>query len=409
MQPFEQMISTIRASSLDRVLACPGSLTVNAVVKPREGDDGDEGTWCHWISAQRIKTEMGAIGDIGAQPRGPFPHSTWISDYYVRHVMEVTPADYSLECEAALAYEFAAEGKPRQITVIDWDEGRPVQGKRPYAGFVLSGHIDCLALSPDATNAIGWDLKTGYDPVDCADSNWQILGYCVLLKRAYPGLQSVTFYIVQPRNDEDEGYERISVVTIDRLSAAVASLTAKIADAISRPLELNTTIKGCKFCVGCSCPAIRAEQEKMKLTMTEEALAGLKAEPDDETLAEFAIGAKLLAKPTEDAKAILNARLDKVAQIVGADGTIITRQTQKGAWKVNDEQAFFRAMREVLPADEQLARVTKPSMTALKDEIAVALKVPKTSKNGVSAQSVFESTFAPLATQGVRQLVQFSQ
>jgi len=88
---------------------------------------------------------------------------------------------------------------------------------------------------------------------------------------------------------------------------------------------------------------------------------------------------------------------------------VITRVTQKGAWKVNDEQAFFRAMREVLPADEQLARVTKPSMTALKDEIAVALKVPKTSKNGVSAASVFDSTFAPLATQGVRQLVQFSQ
>ena len=28
---------TIRASSLDRVLSCPGSLTVNAIVKPREG------------------------------------------------------------------------------------------------------------------------------------------------------------------------------------------------------------------------------------------------------------------------------------------------------------------------------------------------------------------------------------
>ena len=219
------MIPTIRASSLDRVLACPGSLTVNAIVKPRDGTEGDEGTLCHWLSAQRIKTEMGAIGDIGAQPRGFYPNSVWISDYYVRHVMEVTPADYSLECEAALAYEFAAG-----------------------AGFVLSGHIDCLALSPDATHAIGWDLKTGYDPVDCADSNWQILGYCVLLKRAYPTLESVTFYIIQPRNDEDEGYERISVVTITDLDAATATLATKIADAISRPLELNTTIKGCRSC-----------------------------------------------------------------------------------------------------------------------------------------------------------------
>lgn len=377
------MIQTIRASSLDRVLSCPGSLTVNAVVKQRDGTEGDEGTLCHWLSAQRIKAEMGAGGDIGPQPRGFFPHSTWISDYYVRHVMEVTPAEYSLECEAALAYEFG--------------------------GFILSGHIDCLALSPDATHAIGWDLKTGYDPVDCADSNWQILGYCVLLKRAYLALQSVTFYIVQPRNDEDEGYERVSVVTITDLDAATVTLAGKIADAISRPLELNTTIKGCKFCVGCSCPAIRATQEKMKLTMTEETLAALKAEPDDETLAEFAIGTKLLAKPTEDAKALLNARLDKVAQIVGADGTVITRVTQKGVWKVNDKQAFFSAMRGLLPKDEQIARVVNPSMTALKDEIAAVMKVPKTSKEGVSAAGIFELTLAPLATQGVRQIVQFSQ
>jgi len=407
------MIPTIRCSSLDRVLSCPGSLTVNAIVAPRYGDDGDEGTWCHWISAQRIKTEMGAVGDIGPQPRGPFPHSTWISDYYVRHVMESTPASYSLECEAALAYEFTAD-TPCKIETVEWFNGRPMVGTKPYNGFTLSGHIDCLALSPDATHAIGWDLKTGYDPVDCADSNWQILGYCVLLKRAYPSLQSVTFYIVQPRNDEDgdsvnEGHPRVSCVTITDLDAAVATLAGKITDAISRPLELNTTIKGCRFCVGCSCPAIRAKQKLMRLTMTEESLASLKAQPDDATLAEFIIGAKELAKPTEDAKAMLNDRLDRSPQLVAADGTVITRVTQRGAWSVNDPQAFFRAMRELLPADEQIARVTKPSMTALKDEIARSMGVPKTSKAGVSAASIFDSTFAPLATQGVRNLVQFSQ
>lgn len=397
----------IRCSSLDRVLSCPGSLTVNRIVKPRQGDEGMQGTALHWAAHWRIQREIGAGGDIGPRPLGDYPRDQWIPDYYVRHVMENTPAPYSLECEVALAYEFAGHSE-RRITVVDWTDGKPVIRTAHYAGFILSGHIDCLALSPDATHAIGWDLKTGYDPVDCADSNWQILGYCVLLKRAYPALHSVTFYIVQPRNDEDEGDERVSCVTITNLDTAVATLADKIADAISRPLELNTTIKGCKFCVGCSCPAIRAEQEKMKQTMTEEALAALKAEPDDITLAEFAIGAKLLTKPIEDAKALLNDRLDKIGQLVAADGTVITRSVQKGSWTVNDPQAFFRAMREVLPADEHLARVTKPSMTALKDEIAVVLKVPKTSKNGVSAASVFDSTFAPLATQGVRQLIKFS-
>lgn len=402
------MTPTIRCSSLDRVLSCPGSLTVNAVVSPRDGDDGDEGTFQHWMSAQRIKIEMGASGDIGPQPPGSFPHSTWISDYYVRHVMETTPASYSLECEAALAY-FFEPAEERQITVVDWVDGKPKLRVQRYEGFTLSGHIDCLAISPDATHAIGWDLKTGYDPVDCAESNWQILGYCVLLKRAYPSLQSVTFYIVQPRNDEDEGYERVSVVTITDLDAAVVTLADKIADAISKPLELNTTIKGCRFCVGCSCPAIRAQQNLMIITMTEESLADLKATPDDATLAEFAIGTKVLAKPTEDAKALLNDRLDKVPSITAPDGTVITRVVQRGSWSVPEPVAFFAAMRSLLPKDEQIARVVKPSMTALKEVIAVELKVPKTSKAGVSAASIFEGTFAPLAVQGDRKLITYSQ
>ena len=94
---------------------------------------------------------------------------------------------------------------------------------------------------------------------------------------------------------------------------------------------------------------------------------------------------------------------------MGADGTVITRTVTRGTWTVNDPQAFFNAIRETLTSDECIARVVKPSMTALKDEIAKVMNVPKTSKNGVSAASVFDSTFAPLATQGVRNLVQFSQ
>lgn len=405
------MIPTIRASSLDRVLSCPGSLTVNAIVAPRDGDDGVEGTLVHWLSHRRIQAEMGAVGDIGAMPPGSFPHSTWIADYYVRHVMETVPASYGLECEAALAYEFTPT-EPRGVTVVDWVNGKPVLGRRRLYGFILSGHIDCLALSPDATHAIGWDLKTGYDPVDCADSNWQILGYCVLLKRAYPSLQSVTFYIVQPRNDEDEGNERVSVVTITDLDAAVATLAAKITDAISRPLELNTTIKGCKFCVGCSCPAIRAKQEeqkRMKLIMDEQLLAGLKPAPDDATLADFVIGAKELAKPTEDAKAMINERFDKADRMVASDGTVITRSQQNGSWTVKSPVEFYAAMRELLPADDAMARATKPRMTELKNEIAAAMKIPKTSSVGVSAASAFEAKFKPLAEQGVRNILHFSQ
>ena len=92
---------------------------------------------------------------------------------------EVTPDGWSLEVEVPLAYEFQFE-KPVPYRHRRWVDGAPVIRSRLAGGFVLSGHIDSCSINPDATEAIGWDLKTGYDPVDPADQNWQILGYAVL-------------------------------------------------------------------------------------------------------------------------------------------------------------------------------------------------------------------------------------
>lgn len=377
------MKPTFRCSSLDRDLLCNGAITLVPLVAPRDGDEGTEGTLLHHASASRFIKELGATGDIGPVPPGTIGFNRWIADYYFNHVRDTVPQDWSLECEAALSYE--------------WDR------------FILSGHIDCVALSPDATEAIGFDLKTGYDPVDVADSNWQILGYCVLLRRAYPSLNKVTFYIVQPRNNEDEGDPRVSSVTLENLDAATTTLEARINAAMDNAMEVNSGHAQCRWCpVGLQCPALQADLALMKIHLTPEAVAAIKHKPDPETLAEWVITARTLDRPTKDATELLHKALDSTAVVTSKSGVTVTRVIQKGSYDVPDRAKFHAALKAVLPSEESFIKTHEPSMTRIKDEIAVVMNVPKTSKNGISAAGIFDAQIRPHVVQGERRVLQFS-
>ena len=135
--------------------------------------ESSEGVYLHWLTHDRMKTELGAVGELGPKPPATpgIAFSHWISDFYFSVVKETVPADWSIEVEAALAYEMPLA---REIMVPVVERGQ--LRMEPCNSFTLSGHIDCLAMSPDGTRAIGFDLKTGYDPVDIAEYNWQILG-----------------------------------------------------------------------------------------------------------------------------------------------------------------------------------------------------------------------------------------
>ncbi len=263
---------TIRCSELDRVLLCPGSLTLCAIVDPRQGDEGAEGTALHWMAHDRMVRELGASGDPG--PKAELPpknFSNWIYEYYYRAVRDAVPTDWSLQVEVPLAYEFDS--------------------------FALSGHIDCLAISPDGTEAIIFDLKTGYDPVDSADCNSQVLGYGVLLLRAYPDLQKITGYIIQPRNDEDEGYKRISdpmILEGSILAAAMFTLESQIEESIRNRMVVDDGPKQCKWCsAAVQCPAAIARRDLMKVQLTDENLARVQATPDDGVLASWVIAGRV--------------------------------------------------------------------------------------------------------------------
>lgn len=406
------MIPTFRCSELDRVIYCNGSMTLVPLVDPRSGSEGEEGTALHWLSHARMKTELSAAGDIG--PRPPMPKSvafsSWVGDFYFRHVQETAPADWSLECEVPLAYTFPLLS-PTEITVVEWIDGRPVVTQRMADAFNLSGHIDCLALNADATEAIGFDLKTGYDPVDAADCNWQILGYMVLLLMAYPDLKKITFWIVQPRNDEDEGFERCSSITMEggRLANATATLQKALNVAIANSMEVKTGVKSCKWCpASLQCPAAIELRELMKATLTPELLASIKATPDDAALGEWVMAAQSLDKPMEDAKRLLKDRIKLNGSATAADGTVITIKTQGGSYSFPDPVAFYRETRKLLQSDEVYAATVKPSVSRTIDALAEVLDLPKTSKNGPSARSTFDGALRPLCEQGTKEILVFN-
>lgn len=378
---------TIRCSELDRALLCHGSLTLCAIVDPRQGGEGLEGSALHQIAHTRMAAELGASGDPGAEIEcKSLAFSRWVADFYYRFVRDTVPPDWSLTVETPVAYEF----------------GR----------FILSGHIDALAMNADGTEAVIFDLKTGYDPVDSADCNWQVFGYGVLLLRAYPDLKKITGYIVQPRNDEDSGFRRVSEPMIlegDTLAASIQTLEAQLNAALDNSREVNSGPKACLWCpAAMQCPAAIAERDSMKIKLTDSVLESIKATPDDAVLASWVVAGRVLGRPLSDAKDLAKERIAAVGSITSPEGVVITSKSGPGSYSYPDPVAYIKQLRVLLPKDEDLARAVNPSITKAIDVIAEVNEIPKTSRVGQSATTIVNGALKPLTVQGERVTLQFS-
>lgn len=371
-----------RCSSLDRDLLCNGAPTLCSRVDPRQGEEGTEGTALHQIAHLRMVTELGAVGDPGvAVECKATKFSAWISDYYYNFVKETTPADWSLEVEAHLEYEFDR--------------------------FILSGHIDCLAMSADGSEAIIFDLKTGYIPVDIAEENEQVFGYNCVLLMAYPDLNKITSYIIQPRNDPDEGDQRISgplVIEGDTLSNCLPTMERRINASLDNAMELNSGSVQCKWCpAAIQCPALIKERELMRHTLTEEEVARITRQPEDTTLADWVIASKTLNRPIEDAVTLAKERVKANGSLVASDGATITAKVEAGSLSYPDMPKFYEAFKQVLSDEESIPACWKPSKTKIIDEIANKRGVKKTSKkDSVTAESIWTGHLASFCEQGER-------
>lgn len=385
-------LPVIRCSNLDRTLLCPGSRTLVPLVRELARDDGDEGTFIHHAVAKRLIDELGAAPPDGGLKPASIPDnyklpkgSEWIVEWCVRHVRDNVPSDWSLMVELPMAYEFE-----------NW---------------VLSGHHDVLAMSPDGTQTLGIDWKTVHVATDPAESNEQVGGYLTLQRRAWPELESAEFHIVQPRV-MDENLQRVSKVKPSggELDGLVASLDKRVNTALADNMTVSTGRTQCRWCPAkLQCPAMQAEIKLMKSTLTPQLLALITKEPNDTLLGDLIISGRTIQHALEDARKLLDERLDKQGYVDAGSGTRITRKTTRGSYDVPDPHAFYEALKTVLPEEKNRVEGMSFSMTRIKDEIAKVMDIPKSSKNQpVTAETIFDGALRPLVTQGVKHTLIFS-
>lgn len=386
------MKPVIRCSSLGQLLSCPGSQTLRALVNARDGDESYEGQYRHWETAWRIVNELGADQPDGGLllprvPAGyePPKYSEWMTGFFFNHAKHAYPDDWAMEVELPLCFEFDR--------------------------FFLSGHLDLSGVNVDASACRGSDWKCVYKPVPPAAENDQVLGYICLHARAYPQLTYQAFDIVQPRiTEEEDGIQRVSTVELDRdgIQKCLASLNDRVNAALENPMQLETGMRQCAWCqAAIQCPAIQQEIEQMKMTLTPEMLAKIKAEADDATLAEIVISSRIVQRPVEDAKDLLKERIAAKGAVISAGGTRITAKTTAGAYKIYDPVSFFNVVQTLITDKAKLAHALSYPGGRIKDAIAEDRDVPRTGKPGNSAEDIFNAALAPYCEQGKKVTLQF--
>lgn len=387
------MTPLVRSSEMDRALACPASLLLTRRVKPREDSaESNEGTMLHWMIADRLIREHGAYPPEDGLPPPSVPNgytlpkpSRWIVDWAIRQVLEIVPSHWSILVEPEMEHSFAR-----------WTN---------------RGHADVIAFNPEGTESIGFDWKTGREPEDPADNNEQVLSYLCLKKLNWGSLQRGRFFIGQPRADEDGGFPRLSEVVLegDALEQTPDILDARMQHSLDNPMLLNSGRKQCKYCPAkLSCPAIQAERDHMKMTMTQAQLDQIKHEPDDRLIADWVLSGRVLGAAIEEAEKLAKLRIATTGGITASDGTQIAVKVGRGKYEVTDPEAFWEVTKELLP-EELRARCARWSMTDLKDAIAEHMQIPVSGKGPMTAQGVFEAKCGGLVEQGERSTFVFRQ
>lgn len=397
-----------RASQAAQLFACYGSdllqKRVRAASPRRETEAATAGRWCHAQAAQYLITAHDALfAGTGLDRPGSFKPTgfhLWMVAFYCSAVLELSSVDMALEVEAEFEHLF----KVKPYTAYD-----PVTGERYEADEIgVSGHVDAFALTADETEAVGFDLKTGSDPVDEAADNAQVFFYICLLKLAYPKLRKVTFYIVQPTNDPDER-ERISEACIEgeRLDSAVAYLEGQLLLACDNPHELNSDgWKQCRYCdAALVCPALQSDIDAMKLKLTPEEFAAIKLRPELDDLARIKIAAKKLTPIFDEASDELKARLetDGAAEV---DGVRFFLEERPGKRKVTDNAKATERLAFLPDAQFHTAYEFKPA--AIEELLATHYGLPKTSKKGDSGKSKYTELLGDITEQPVNKVLKIA-
>lgn len=373
------MRPVIRCSNIDRLLSCPGSRTLDAKLAELDDFSGEaagdsmtwRGNWCHWASAKRLIEQHGAIAPDGLAtpkiPSGwhPSPWDERFVDWYVAQVVEHTPSDHALFVEHRFTHAFLT--------------------------FDLTGQLDCYSLSPDGTEFGINDAKTGVVQVDEAENNWQLAGYCTLLKLAHPKLQRGHVRILQ--HDADTQFSEMEIT--DNLDALVNFMEKKVLDALIAWRELETGYKQCRLCQNIQfCPALNKEISEMKMILSEQEVSDLQVTSDLKSLAALAARGRAIAGPIDRLIEALRSRIEVEGPVVLDDGTRIELVEEPGFRVVTAPKVAHALVADKLGEDEAWGTLSM-SVKKVEDGL-VASGMKRTSKKEESATSWIGQTLGHL-------------
>lgn len=371
----------LRCSSLDRVIECPGSRTLSRIVLDGAIDIGEvggsqatwQGSWCHWEAARRLIEEHGAVGPVGGLqppdiPEGwePSKFDRYAVDWFIATLLALTPEDHAIYVEHGFRWET--------------DE------------FILTGHIDVFTVSP-LGDVVHWnDQKRGMDEVEPAEFNYQVAGYGALLAVNLPSVKTGEARILQRSAERP-----VSEVVVDDMQRMPTFIRAKIVNALANPNQLNTG-KHCNYCPGllvgdargAACPAVRAHINHMKMLLTEEHIATLKAAPDLKPLALLAYDCSRLQRPMKTVIDSLRERMAVGGQVDLGNGLVATVVEENGRRTTRHPQAVFDYFKGRVDED-RLWQCFKPTWgeNGIEDAL-VETGLKRTSKKEASATSIIK-------------------
>lgn len=381
-----------RASQVPQAMLCSGSSRlISRIRENRSSQAAHLGNWCHHTAAkhlvdfhQAIPPEGGLVAPAMPEKFKPSGFGKWMADYFVQTVLTYAGADMALLVEQEFAHAFAR--------------------------FDLTGHIDAFAINADATEAVGGDLKSGPEHVDEAEQNAQVLAYIVLLKCAYPSLRKITFFICQPQNNPDEGFERVTFAEIEgeQLDGVVRYLERELNHAIDHENELNSDgWKQCRYCPVAAtgqCPAVNADIEEMKLTLTPEMVEAIQAEPTTEQLIAIEIAKKKFDPILKAAHEALKERIEVTGPVAG-QGYRFFLETGKGERTINDNAKATELLSDIPDETFHTLYAFRPEpiekALAVREAVRTGQKIPHDSKvaGKTSGKSLFHDLFAGIVDQ----------
>lgn len=274
-------------SKADQMEACPGSVALTMHLPDTRSAASDQGTLCHWLSAEFL---AGSIDVLGGEPKDyleSFPDGS-------HNCPDVSP-DLKVTQELCEIAQYYVDYVRREAVGADlmYLEARVVMNEALGVENGAEGTADALIFFPDMVKVI--DLKAGFTPVS-ADTS-QLKRYALGARETFGHMcdaEQFKLVIVQPKLDYI-GEVVMTSAELDEYAATAKASARLVRDAIRLQDDpdvsddewnlsfLNPGEKQCRWCKAKAwCPALTKEVAEAVTFTGAEGMEDITAESIDE-------------------------------------------------------------------------------------------------------------------------------